>query len=215
MLTGEPKALECCLRNAGGLEASWEWVARTRPWAGPQGDTAANAWSIASYSAMYDLTGDRKWLEEALKLFRTNVAALWQEKGPHLHTAGEQIRSQDYIEEDVKYCYALQSLCALHHRTGDERVMELLREGCQKEFPPSSFFEAPIFLSGLYAYVGLKSGNGDYIRKASELFAEGFPESKSPPVHLPENSVWSRQSAMMLRSGQLLQYAYWKHKSTK
>lgn len=215
MLTGEPKALECSQRNIEGLKAAWEWIARTRPWAGPQGDMAANAWAISSYCAMYDLTADRKWLEEALELFRTNVTAMWQEKGPHLHQAGKQIRSQDYIEEDVKYCYAIQPFCELHHRTGDKELMQLLQEGCEKEFPPSSFFEAPSFLSGLYAYVGLKTGQRDYIKKAAELFAEAFPESKSPPVYLPDTSVWSRHSGMMLRTGHLLQYAYWKQRSTK
>lgn len=209
LLTGEPKALECCRRDAEALKPAWERIAQKKPWAGPQGDMAAIGWSLDAYGAMYDLTGDKAWLDEALKLFHTHVLALRKEHGPHLFNPDAQVRYQDYMEEDIKYCYAIQFLCELHHRTGDEGVLGLLKEGCEKKFP-STFFDAPIFLSGLYAYVGRATGNKDYLAKAADLFAEGFPESKSPPVFLPDNSVWSRQAAMMLRTGHLLQYACWK-----
>lgn len=209
MLTGEPKALECCARNAEGLKAGWAHVARIKPWAGPQTDMAANGWAMSSYCAMYKLTGDQKWLDEALGLFRTNVTAKRKNLGPFLHDPHHQIQSQDYIQEDMKYCYALASFCELHHLTGDEGLMKLLQEGCAQDFP-DSFFEAPFFLADLYAYVGLKTNHPESIRKAADLFAQAFPESKCPPVFLPHNSVWSRTSAMMLRSGHLLQYANWK-----
>jgi hypothetical protein len=209
MLTGERKALECCQRSAEGLTAAWQHIARTRPYAGPQGDMAANAWSIASYCAMYDLTADRRWLDEALRLFNTNVVAKWKSFGPHLHDPTGQIRSQDYIEDDIKYCYSIQPLCLLHHLTGDETLLQLLREGCEREFP-DTFYDAPLFLADLYAYVGLKTGKADYLKKARECFVQGFPESKCPPVYLPDNSQWSREAGMMLRTGHLMQYAYWK-----
>ena len=214
MLTGEPKALECCQRNGEGLKAAWEHIAKTKPWAGPQGDMAANAWGIASYCALYDLTADKQWLDEALKLFNTNVTAKWKGLGPHLHDGANQIQSQDYIQEDMKYCYAIAPLCELHSLTGDENLFKLLTEGCAKPFP-DSFFEAPLFLSDLFAYVGLKTNNAEYLTKAADLFAQSFPESKCPPVYLPDNSTWSRTSAMTLRTGHLLQWANWKLKGAK
>ncbi|MGQ9660901.1 MAG: hypothetical protein ACUVWX_01010, partial [Kiritimatiellia bacterium] len=207
MLTGEPKALECCLRNGAGLRAAWDWIEKTKPYAGPQGDMAANAWSIESYTALHALTGDTKWLDAALGLFRTNVVAKWKAFGPFLHDPQRQIQSQDYIQEDMKYCYSIAALCELHHATGDEAVFELLKAGCEKPFP-ESFFDAPTFLADLYAYVGLKTANEAYLRNAANLFAQGFPESKCPPVFLPDNSVWSRTSAMTLRTGRILQHAW-------
>ncbi|KPJ72002.1 MAG: hypothetical protein AMS14_08700, partial [Planctomycetes bacterium DG_20] len=78
MLTGEPKALECCRRSGEGLRAAW--AARRAP----RGDMAATAWSISSYCAMYDLTADRKWLDDALGLFRTNVSGMYEAYGPFL-----------------------------------------------------------------------------------------------------------------------------------
>ena len=208
MLTGEPKALECCRRNAEGLKVAWTYVARTKPWAGPQGDMAANASGIHAYCAMYGLTGDRKWLQEALGLFRTNVCAKWKALGPHLHER-RQIRSQDYTRDDIKYCSALASFCLLHHLTGDRQLLKLLRAGCDKDFP-ENFFDAPLFLADLHAYVALRTNKADYAEDAVEHWIQAFPESKCPPVFLPGNSQWSRSSARTLRAGHLLQYYFWK-----
>ena len=143
MLTGEPKALECCARNAEGLQAGWAHVAKTKPWAGPQTDMAANAWSMSSYCAMYKLTGERKWLDEALGLFRTNVAPKRKSHGPFLHDATHQIQSQDYIQEDMKYCYALASFCELQHLTGDEDLHEAARGRVRAGFP-RQFLRGPV-----------------------------------------------------------------------
>ncbi len=134
---------------------------------------------------------------------------MWKNYGPFLHDPNDQIRGQDYQQEDQKYCYAIVPFCELHHRTGDETVMKLLKEGCAKPFP-DSFFEAPRFLSDLYAYVGLKTGSAELVARGAESFAQAFPESKCPPVFLAGNSTWSRDAAMMLRTGHLLQYANWK-----
>jgi hypothetical protein len=218
MLTGEPMALECALRDAEGLKAAWAWNRANKNFEGrldPRGDPGALGWSIGAFGAVYDLTADRKWLDEAMELFRTNIGALWKRHGPFLHDPNDQIRGQDYQQEDMKYCYVVASLCELHHRTGDETVLKLLKEGCEKPFP-DSFFDAPLFLSDLYAYVGLKTGNQAHLKKAANLFAQSFPESRCPPVFLPpDDKTWSRTSAMTLRTGHLLQYAFWKMKAGK
>ena len=213
MLTGDPKALETCRRNADGLKAGWQSVAESKPYGGPQGNMAAVGWSILSFTTMYDITADKKWLDEALGLFRAYVIPTWQAAGPHLHNAMDQIRSQDYVEEDYAYCCAIQALCELHHHTNDEKLMELLKAGADKELPTSTFFEAPVYVSGLQAYVAVKLKSPDYLAKAVEMFAQAFPESKSPPVFLANNSTWSRDASMMLRTGHLLQYACWKMKA--
>ncbi|MCG3178585.1 MAG: hypothetical protein BIFFINMI_00913 [Phycisphaerae bacterium] len=209
MLTGEPQALECANRNADGLARCWAWIDQSRTWGYLRGDMAANAQGIESFCAMYDLTADKKWLDLAMRLFDGHVVPKWKDLGPFLHDPTHQIRSQDYIQEDMKYCYSIPAFCELHRRTGDKNVFKLLEEGCEKDFP-DSFFQAPLFLSDLYAYVALKTGNRDLLDKAAESFGVGFPESKCPPVFLAANSIWTRTSAMMLRTGSLLQYAAWK-----
>ncbi|MHC4917167.1 MAG: hypothetical protein ACYTGB_16935 [Planctomycetota bacterium] len=209
MLTGEPKALECCLRNAEGIRCSWDFFAKEKPYINPLQDMAANAWSLAAYCAAYDLTADRKWLDRAMALFNANVVPVWKKRGPFLHDPARQFRSQDYVKEDMRYCYAITAFCELHRRTGDAQVMKLLKEGCGRPFP-ESFFQAPLFLSDLYGYVGHRTGNPELVRKGAAAFARSFPASKNPPVYMPKNTTWSRTSATILRSGHLLQFASWK-----
>ncbi|MGQ9662304.1 MAG: hypothetical protein ACUVWX_08225, partial [Kiritimatiellia bacterium] len=130
-----------CLRNATAPKAARNHVNRERPYAGPQADMTATGAALQSYYALYDLTADRAWLEEAMSLFRTNVVAKWKACGPHLH-GSTQIAGQEYIKDDMRYCYAIQSLCELHSRTNDEKLVELLLKGCETEFP-ATYYEAP------------------------------------------------------------------------
>ncbi|GAG35157.1 unnamed protein product, partial [marine sediment metagenome] len=115
---------------------------------------------------------------------------------------------------DVRYCFSLQAFCLLHHYTGDSKVFELLKAGCDTEFP-ENYFDAPLFLADLNAYVALKTGERKYLDQAVEHWICAFPESKCPPVYLPNNSQWSRRRAMLLRTGHLLQYAHWKLRKGK
>ncbi len=207
MLTGEPKALECCKRNAEGLKVSWAQIMKKKH----SGNMAANAWAIHAYCAMYDLTADSKWLDEALGLFGADVTSLWKQYGPHLHNPRRQIRSQTYAKEDIKYCASTYALCLLHHRTKDKKLLKLLIEGCDKDFPATCHFDAPLFLADLHAYVALVTGKKDYAEDAVEHWIEASSESRCPPVFLPKkNSDWSQRSAMHLRAGHLLQYYFWK-----
>lgn len=212
LFTGEPQALECCTRNAEGLKAGWAFVNAQENYnsvSDPRTNPGTLGWSIATYDAMYKLTGDRKWLDEAMGVFNTHVSALWKRFGPHLYDAENIIRDSDYYPDDLNYCSVIGSLCELHDLTGDANVLKLLQEGCEKPFA-DSFYDAPLFLSDLFAYVALKTNNPSHLRRAASLFAQGFPESKCPPVFLPDDRTWSRTSAMTLRTGHLLQYGNWK-----
>ncbi|MFO7900960.1 MAG: hypothetical protein R6V58_18125 [Planctomycetota bacterium] len=212
MLTGEPKARQACLRSAEGLVRAWKAIAGKDVYGGGRKtDMAANAWAIESFCAAYDLTADRRWLDEAMKLFNTNITNKWEKHGPFLHSPGKaQIFGQGYIKEDKQYCYAIAPFCILHARTRDENVLRLLLEGCEKPLPEDSYFEAPMFLAGLYAYTGTVARKPEYLNKAAKLFALGFPESKSPPAFMPNNTTWSRRAAMMIRAGYPVQHAFWK-----
>jgi len=209
MLTGEPQAMECCVRDAEGLKTSWAYFAKEKPYTNPLTDMSAIGWSISAYCAMYDLTADKQWLEEARKLFTGNVCPVWKKQGPFLFDPSRQWEGQDYSKEDMKYCYAITAFCELHRRTGDAQVLALLKEGCEKTFP-DTFFDGPLFLSDLYAYVGYQTKNPDLLRKAADAFASTFPASKCPPTFQPNNTTWSFMTATKLRTGHLLQYACWK-----
>jgi hypothetical protein len=212
MLTGEPKAREACLRGAEGLVRAWKAISARKVYGGgTKVKMAANAWTMESLCAAYDLTAEERWLDEALRLFNTNVTDKWKSKGPHLHSPGKaQIFGQGYIQEDRQYCMAIAPLCRLHALTKDEKVLKLLTEGCAKPLPSDSYFAAPMFTAGQYGYVGAVTGNAEYVKKSAKEFGRGFPESKCPPVFLPDNKTWSQDAAVMLRAGGMAQYALWR-----
>ncbi len=215
MLTGEPKAREAVERGASALRTEWKWISASDDYHIRRipGDMQVVARSIFSYCSMHALTGEKKWLDEALALYRRCVPAKAKSYGPHLHDR-QQIRSQGYTRDDIKYCYSIQAFCYLHHLTGEKDILALLKAGCDKEFP-ENFFDAPLFLADLNAYVALKTGEAGYLEEAVEHWLSTFPESKCPPAYLPENSAWSRNAAMMFRTGHLLQYAQWKMRRPK
>jgi hypothetical protein len=210
MLTGDAKTRECIDRVAKAIPPAWERMAKSKSYGTrvKLGDMQMAARSMNSACAMYALTAEKKWLDFALKLFRQRVIPKWKGLGPHLH-ARQQIRSQSYTRDDIKYCYSIQALCQLHHLTGDKKLFELLKAGCDKDFP-ENWFDAPLFLADLHAYVALKSGQANYAEDAVEHWIEGSPESKCYPVFLPNNSQWSRRAGMHMRTGHWLQYYFWK-----
>ena len=215
MLTGDLKTLECIERTAKALPPAWDRIFSSKDYyvRRTPGEMQVVARTIFSYIALHGLTGDKVWLDRATKMFHRCVVPKWKNHGPHLHER-KQIRSQGYTRDDIKYCYSIQAFCLLHHLTGDKKMFELLKAGCDKEFP-ENFFDAPLFLADLHAYVALKTGKTDYLDDAVEHWIEAFPESKCPPVYLPDNSQWSRRKAMLMRTGHLLQYAHWKLKREK
>ena len=210
LMTGDLKTGECIDRTAKALPAAWDGIFTSKNYYARRvpGDMQTVARTMFSYAALNALSGEKVWLDRAVKMFHRAVVPKWKEYGAHLHDR-KQIRSQDYTRDDIKYCYSIQAFCLLHHLTGDKKVFELLKAGCDKEFP-ENFFDAPLFLADLNAYVGLKTGNRKYLEDAIEHWIEAFPASKSPPVYLPGNSQWSRRKAMLMRTGHLLQYAHWK-----
>jgi hypothetical protein len=211
-LTGDAKARECIDRTAAALPGAWERIFASKDYALRRvpGEMQFVARTIFAYGSMHAITGDKRWLDRAEKMFTRCVVPKWKEHGPHLHTR-KQIRSQSYLRDDIKYCYSIQALCWLHHLTGNQKLFELLRAGCERDFP-ENFFDAPLFLADLHAYVAVKTKDEDALDDAVDLWVQAFPESRCPPVYQPGNSQWSRRKAMLLRTGHLLQYAHWKWK---
>ncbi|MFW6151434.1 MAG: hypothetical protein ACOC6C_00495 [Verrucomicrobiota bacterium] len=210
MLTGEQKAKEASLRSAEGLVRAWEIIQEKKVYGGGlKVNMEANANTINSFCAAYDLTADKRWLDEAMKLFNNNVVREWKSHGPHLHSPGlGQLQGQGYAKKDQAYCHAIGPLCNLHRHTGNAKVLELLTAGCEKELDSSTYFDAPIFLAGLYSYVGRVTNNPDYIKTAAKKFGMGFSESRKPPVFLPDSNRWYTRSAGYIRAGAVLEYGF-------
>jgi hypothetical protein len=162
-------------------------------------------WSILNLCSLYDLTADKKYLDDALILFNKPLTMQWQKGGPYLGATGGNC---------LQYYYSTQGLCELHHRTGDANVMKLLKEGCEGDYEATkpAYNEWPIFLSNIYAYVGYKEKNAAYIARAEELFAKYAEITKNLGCYTA-NGAWDKESGKLIRNGHILQYVEWKLKA--
>ena len=200
MITGEPKARECALLGGQGLKANG---------AHSRHNVGQSAGMMQADCALYDLTADKAWLDDALGLFNAEIVPVWKAKGPFLHDPNDQIRSQDYVKEDAAYFDNIPAFCELHRLTGNETVLKMLKEACEQPCP-ESYDDAPLRVASLYAYVALVTNDDALFDRAMESFVRGFPLSKSPPVFLVNNAVWPARASGLMRSGNILQYAAWK-----
>jgi len=208
MLTGDPKARECALRNYGGLQDAWIKRVKSKP---SRYDIYPGLLTIRNLLSLNAITGDTKYLDDVQALLKNHIYVLQEHYGPHLFSPGNEVWGQDYHRLAEQYCHGVATLCELHHRTRDERLGALLVAGAEKEFA-KTFYHAPLYLSDLYAYVGHTAGKKKLVEKALDCFIDTFPESRKPPVFLSGSRDWTRRSAMVLQAGHLLQYVCWQRR---
>ena len=194
MLTGDPMARECALSTDAGLELRMVDRFRKKPSSG--GQARASGWGMLAYCSLYDLTGDKKYLDKGLVLFRNNQKLKWKQKGP-------------YTDGGLQYYYSTQGLCELQHRTGDPEIMQMLEEGCKGNFS-AQYAEWRVFLTNVYAYVGSKKNKPEYIKKAKELFLAYKPSGS--PACFRGTGAWDKETGKFIRNGHILQYVLWKGK---
>ncbi len=197
MLTGEEKARECALRSAMGVKLRTVDKFAKSPGAG--GQLRSAGWSLLVLCSAYDLTADKKYLDQALSLFRNNIVPKWKAKGP-------------YMDGGLQYYYSVYPLAMLHHRTGDAEVLKLMREGVAKDSFSYKYGEWTIHINNLYAYVGMLDNKPAAIKKAQELFMKYAPRGDNPGVY-NGNGAWTKEQAKHLRYGHLLQYIHWRKKN--
>jgi hypothetical protein len=68
-------------------------------------------------------------------------------------------------------------------------------------------------LTNLYGYVGMMTKNDEALKKGESFLARAI--SGDNPAFYTANGAWSKETAKRVRYGYLLQYAYWKQKSSK
>ena len=207
MLTGDPKARACALRNYEGLRDGWIAKLKAYPGAGHRLD--ASLLTIRNLLSLYAITGDRKYTDDIRAVFEKHLELSRKEWGPHLFNPGREVWGQSYHRLANQYCYGIATLCELHHRMRDGKIESLLKGGAGKPIA-KTFYEAPLYLSDLYAYVGHISNSRELVEKGMDGFIDAFPESKKPPIFLPGMRDWTERPAMVLQTGHILQWICWK-----
>ncbi len=194
MLTGEPKAREAAIRSANGVVLRQVNSYRNEP--STRGQLRSSGWAILVLCSTYDLTGDQHWLDEAMVLFNHHFVPLWEDRGP-LMGGGLQLY------------YSLDGLTRLHHRTGNEQLLRLLREIAEAEFSGRDGGEWLTHFTNLYGYLALVDNNEDYLAKAVQYFNAYTPSRPNPPA-FTNTGAWTKEVAKRLRNGHILQYVQWK-----
>jgi hypothetical protein len=202
MLTGEPQAREGALNNYAGMKRRLIDPQDQAP--NPNVQTRELGWSILNLCSLYDMTADRKYLDDAMILFNKPLTMQWKAGGPYLGNAGGNC---------LQYYYSTQALCELHQRTGDANVLKLLKEGCEGNYEETkpAYKEWAVFLSNIYAYVGYCEKNAAYIAKAEDLFCRYAEATKTMGCY-SSNGAWAKDSGKLLRNGHILQYVEWRLK---
>ncbi|MFO7900630.1 MAG: hypothetical protein R6V58_16410, partial [Planctomycetota bacterium] len=195
MLTGEPKARECAIRSAKGV--SWRQVDRYRSKPSAGGQFRSTGWAILLLCSVYDMTADQHWLDEAMVLFKNSVLPTWKKRGPHMGGG-------------LQYYYSIDGLTRLHHRTGNEQLLEVLRDGAKKEFK-ARYGEWKIHFSNLYGYLALVDKSQEHLKKGEQLFTDYVSDRESPRCYTAAGA-WTKETGKRLRNGHILQYAEWKLK---
>jgi hypothetical protein len=78
-----------------------------------------------------------------------------------------------------------------------------------------NYYDAPIFLADLFAYGALTKEKPEWAKEAIDQWLAASPESKTPPIFLKGSSTWTKDSAMDLQAGNVLQYYFWKKNAAK
>lgn len=211
LLTGDPMAKDAALRN---LQASQAWVRQVADKPGPSLPYPTTMRVMRNLLSTHAMTGDAKRLDEVRTLISSHLAKRYQAWGPLMFNAQDEVRSQDYNRLAEGYCLNVPTLCEAHFRTGDELLGKMIREAVKADLP-HTFYLSSLCMSDLQAYAGWLDKNAAGIAAAGDNFADGFPESRKPPIFHPGQNDWSGRAAMFLHAGHALQYVLWRQRQTK
>lgn len=196
VLTGDEKAKEAALRSADGVVLRQVNRFRDKPNAGDQ--SRSSGWAILVLCSAYDITGDRKWLDEALILWNNNLKVKWKEKNDATFGDGAG---------GLQYFYCLYPLIQLHDRTDDPDLLAFLKEGAAA----GNWSDRPVEVNhytDFYAYLGWKTDNPAYLAKAREALALAMGTQSNPAVYTG-SGAWTKESAKRLRYAHVLNYVEW------
>ncbi len=159
LLTGDPESWTCARFGAKGV--------RSRVFGAHRMDTTPRrvqarkcGWSIEALVAVYELTNDKEYLDDARKIFENGLWHMFTEDGNSVLKWG-----------GVQTVYCVHGLIDYHKHTGDERAMTILRAMVDQTAEWSESFEYFMF-GDAAAYVYYRTGEEAYLLRAREFLGD-------------------------------------------
>jgi hypothetical protein len=200
-LTGDVKAREAAVVNAskGIKNRLVNWFAR-KPRKG--GSPRASGWSILNLCAAYDLTADRKYIDDA------NV--LWNN---HLKLAWAEVKAGRMKLTPLQWYYSTDGLVHLHQRTGNPDLLAQMKDFCEMVQNPKNWHytrDMCMFMTNYAGYLAC-NGNTDYVGDAASWFDKGIHKGRGRLVLWSgRTGAYTKEVGKPLRNGHILLWSLWK-----
>ncbi len=178
LLTGDPMARLVAVQSAEGLRGFYSsLIEGTRTHGNPRAELRMYGWSIENFLGAYEVTGDQKYLDWALGMFRSTFQDMYEHR---------RIEEAERMSP-LMYGYSFSPICRLHHYTNDEKVLETLR------------YMVDEALLNRFVKFGTETEDGDYLFTATpyrwtrEAWKNGTLEYRNPPW----NFFWGNPTAYL------------------
>ncbi|MCG3181749.1 MAG: hypothetical protein BIFFINMI_04149 [Phycisphaerae bacterium] len=205
-LTGDESARECALRTAMGVKIR-QVAAHEKEGERLNDQTRASSWAIAILCDVYDMTGDKQYLDQAMTLWNNHLKALWKEKGdPSFGMRGGN---------SLQFFYPAQPLCLLHMRSGDKELLDYIRAAAawtanEDNWKGMAYHDDMASqLNNYFGYLAVVDKDPKQLDEARKLFVRGMEKDNRLSLYAG-SGAYTKEVCKKLRNGHIWLWAEWK-----
>jgi hypothetical protein len=131
-LTGDPRSLETAMENGRAYRRFFYDQSKLgQKQKLPYNEFRTPAWAMENWLALYEYTGEKKYLDWSNEVFDKTLLAMEKDNGSRGHIIKDGKQSAQFVG------YMVEPVCRLHHHTGRkdviqflQRVLDWQREAC-------------------------------------------------------------------------------------
>ncbi len=193
LISGETQALEAARETVNGYEARFAHSGLPRTY-----ELRFQGWSMLNCLLYYNVTGERRYYDLALRLGKEDLLAMERERGSRGYWGDTNAPDEQSM---VMFSYVIEPLIMLHHITRDTEILQLLermakwlRTTClmggamvgDKYWPLETPYDwkkgvsasgngiRNLFYANLYGYLYMKKRRADDLTLARKLFRDSM-----------------------------------------
>jgi uncharacterized protein YyaL (SSP411 family) len=169
--------------------------------------TRASSWAIAVLCDVYDMTGQKAYLEQALQLWNNHLKALWKQT----NDPSFGMRKGNSLQ----FFYPAQALCLLQMRSGDKELLDYIRaaaawtadEGNWKDMSYQDDMASQ--LNNYFGYLAAVDKDPSQLAQARKLFERGMQNNNRLTLYAG-SGAYTKEVCKKLRNGHIWLWAEWK-----